>query len=100
MCGIAGLIGWKGNENNISNIISKMQNSLYHRGPDNNGLWFSRTDRVYFVHTRLSILDLSNAGTQPMKSSCGRFIITYNGEIYNHLDLRKLLESIKSMPQG
>ena len=95
MCGIAGLIGWRGDDDKISGIISKMQNSLHHRGPDSNGVCFSKIDRVYFAHTRLSILDLSSAGKQPMISSCGRFIITYNGEIYNHLELRKLLKSIK-----
>lgn len=60
---------------------------LKHRGPDDNGIYTD--DNITLAHTRLSILELSQLGHQPMASSCGRYIIAYNGEIYNHLQLRK-----------
>ncbi len=93
MCGIAGIVGLEGTENEISNIIRGMQSSLYHRGPDSKGSWSSTKDKISLIHTRLSILDLSKSGNQPMHSSCGQYIISFNGEIYNHLELRELLKS-------
>lgn len=93
MCGIAGLIGWSGTNNQLLQLIENMQASLKHRGPDSRGSWISKEDKITFIHTRLSILDLSKTGHQPMHSSCGRYIITFNGEIYNHLELRDLLKS-------
>ena len=95
MCGIAGLIGWSGTDYQQSQIIENMQASLQHRGPDSRGAWISKEDKITFIHTRLSILDLSKSGHQPMHSSCGRYIITFNGEIYNHLELRNFLKSYK-----
>ena len=95
MCGIAGLIGWSGTDHQQSQIIENMQSSLQHRGPNSRGAWISKEDKITFIHTRLSILDLSKTGHQPMNSSCGRYIITFNGEIYNHLELRNLLRSYK-----
>ena len=95
MCGIAGLIGWSGTKNQTSEIIKKIQKSLHHRGPDNRGSWISKEDNVLFIHTRLSILDLTSGGNQPMKSFCGRYIICFNGEIYNHLKLREYLKKHK-----
>ena len=73
-----------------------MSNSLYHRGPDDEGIWEDKVNKIYFAHNRLSILDLSKSGKQPMSSMCDRFIITYNGEIYNHLLIRKLIEKEKN----
>ena len=93
MCGIAGLIGWTGTENQTTDIIKRFQSSLHHRGPDNKGHWVSKVDMISFVHTRLSILDLSNSGNQPMQSSCGRYVIIFNGEIYNHLKIRIVLQN-------
>jgi len=81
MCGIAGIFGAK-SENFTSNAIELLK----HRGPDDKGVYAD--DRVTLIQRRLSILDLSEAGHQPMYSSCGRYIIVYNGEIYNHLALR------------
>ena len=95
MCGIAGLIGWTGTENQISDIIKKFQSSLHHRGPDNKGCWVSKKEMISLVHTRLSILDLSKSGNQPMHSSCDRYTISFNGEIYNHLEIRTILNSYK-----
>ncbi len=99
MCGIAGLIGFEGSENQISNIIGGMQFSLRHRGPDTKGSWSSVKNKIFFIHTRLSILDLSKSGNQPMHSSCGRYTISFNGEIYNHLKLRDMLKSFKKSIQ-
>jgi asparagine synthase (glutamine-hydrolysing) len=92
MCGIAGFID-KGIVNYIPNkILFKMGNVVLHRGPNDNGEWFDSKFQIGFAHRRLSIQDTSVAGHQPMFSKSGRFVIIFNGEIYNHLSLRKLLE--------
>ena len=91
MCGVAGY--WNINrifDNSEDYSISK---SLRHRGPDDFGVWKDKKKGIALIHTRLSILDLSSAGHQPMQSNCGRYIISYNGEIYNHLDIRKELKN-------
>lgn len=87
MCGISGYYS-KSSPITVD-TINKMNSAIFHRGPDNSGVWKDKETGVFFGHQRLSILDLSPAGHQPMQSSSGRYIITYNGEIYNHLDLRK-----------
>ena len=86
MCGITGLILSDGviQKHNLSDMIS----SLSHRGPDSNGIWINENQNFGIGHTRLSILDLSSAGSQPMHSKNNRYIISFNGEIYNHLDIR------------
>lgn len=82
MCGIAGVIGSK-----ISrNVIAKMISALKHRGPDGDGYY--QDNDVTLIHTRLSILDVSDNGAQPMHSSDGRYTIVFNGEVYNHIELR------------
>ena len=92
MCGIAGVLG----DNLIHDEVSnKFIDALTHRGPDSNGSWISQEDRVLLAHTRLSIQDLSENGNQPMVSSTGRFIISFNGEVYNHYELRSKVETIK-----
>lgn len=87
MCGIIGSIGLKFKPN----IFLEALSSLAHRGPDDNGYeYFKINDKdVWFGHTRLSILERSAAGKQPMTSKDRRWCITYNGEIYNHNELRK-----------
>jgi asparagine synthase (glutamine-hydrolysing) len=70
-----------------------MTATLAHRGPDDEGVWVDRQARIALGHRRLSIIDLSPAGHQPMVSPTGRFVITLNGEIYNYGDLRKELEA-------
>ena len=89
MCGIAGYISKRYlPENTINQMIDKLK----HRGPDSSGIWKNSQMNIFLGHTRLSILDLSSAGSQPMVSGSGRFVISFNGEIYNHIRLRKLLE--------
>jgi len=69
-----------------------MTNLIAHRGPDSNGYWVSNPDKIFIGHRRLSILDLTDKGKQPMTSSCGRYVISYNGEVYNFQILKKMLE--------
>ena len=73
------------------NSLKEMTSSLSHRGPDSHGYWSSEENNIYFGHRRLSILDLSKHGDQPMTSSCGRYVITFNGEIYNFKELSREL---------
>ena len=99
MCGIAGLFRpGGGEEGELSAIAKSMTDALAYRGPDAEGYWSSASAGVAFGHRRLSILDLSSAGSQPMHSDCGRFTVTFNGEIYNHLDIRTELEAAGAAP--
>mgnify|MGYP001500011192 CR=1 FL=1 len=89
MCGIVGLwINSSSDYQNLDKLITPMISSLSHRGPDADGMWIDKKTNLAFGHRRLSILDLSSAGSQPMESQHGRYIITYNGEIYNHDQIR------------
>jgi len=93
MCGIIGQINYlKSNNINVFENTKKLIKKLVHRGPDDQGIWLNETKDVCFGHTRLSILDLSEKGKQPMISKNLRYVISYNGEIYNHLILRKKLQ--------
>ncbi len=95
MCGIAGIISAKGVE---QRLLEGMTNAVGHRGPDDIGLWIE--EGVGFGHRRLAIVDLSPAGHQPMLSSDGRFVLTFNGEIYNHAEIRAELEARGAVPDG
>lgn len=97
MCGIAGLIDLETSQSDLRATAGGMTNSLAHRGPDAGDVWVG--EGIALGHRRLSILDLSPAGAQPMHSACGRFVIAYNGEIYNHLELRRGLEAAGAVPQ-
>ena len=93
MCGIAGIYKDKYQNNfDFESVLHNMCNALKHRGPDLQEYWLEKEDNIGLVHTRLSILDLSETGSQPMHSHCGRFVLVFNGEIYNYLDLRVKLE--------
>lgn len=89
MCAIAGLITKAGNPPNEERV-RRMTKALAHRGPDGEGIW--SLGGVCFGHRRLAIIDLSDAGKQPMHTEDGRFSVTYNGEIFNYRELRKELE--------
>jgi asparagine synthase (glutamine-hydrolysing) len=95
MCGIAGFLGYRHlQENAILATVRRMGEAIRHRGPDDSGVWTDEAAQVALVHRRLSILDLSPAGHQPMVSASGRYVMVFNGEIYNHLDLRAELEKV------
>ena len=94
MCGIAGFQIFKNNlDIDCTKKIKEITEVINHRGPDSEGFWSCDKEQIYFGHKRLSIIDLSIKGKQPMISNNGRFIITYNGEIYNYKNLKKLLEN-------
>ncbi|TVR84966.1 MAG: asparagine synthase (glutamine-hydrolyzing) [Saprospirales bacterium] len=94
MCGIAGLINANLSAESLDKVVSRLQIALQHRGPDDQGKFIASDLQVALVHTRLSILDLSSAGHQPMTSSDGRYWISFNGEIYNFRQLRSELEGV------
>lgn len=87
MCGIFGFVGHLPRQ-----LAQHCTETLAHRGPDGEGLW--QQDGITLGHRRLAILDTSNAGHQPMVSQGGRFVLTYNGELYNYLELRRELETM------
>jgi asparagine synthase (glutamine-hydrolysing) len=93
MCGIAGFVDASSSvtADEWPAILDRMGNALAHRGPDDSGVWLDRDTGVGLSHRRLSILDRSPAGHQPMASASGRYVLAFNGEIYNHLDLRDQL---------
>ncbi len=90
MCGLAGFLASSSVEDVI---LCKMANNIAHRGPNGSGHWIDSFSGVGLAHQRLAILDLTNAGAQPMASPGGRYVIVFNGEIYNHLMLRDLLQN-------
>lgn len=94
MCGLTGFYQGSifSSADTVQEHLKKMTDAIRHRGPDSEGFWHDLDDGIAFGHRRLSILDLSDAGHQPMLSDDGRYVIAFNGEIYNHLDLRKQLE--------
>lgn len=94
MCGIAGFCNLKGD---VRNNIERMNRRMNHRGPDSSGVWVSEDRAVTLGHQRLSIVDLSESGSQPMESRSGRYVIAFNGEIYNYKKIAdKLLKEEKT----
>jgi len=96
MCGFVGILGGDAllGDQGDEALIRSMTDTIMHRGPDDDGYWCDSKKHISLGHRRLSIIDLSNAGHQPMKSVGGRFMIVFNGEIYNHLSLRKELQGM------
>ena len=89
MCGFTGILNLKGDL--ISpRFLKKMTHELSHRGPDGEGYWID--GQMGMGHRRLAVIDLSEAGKQPMYTSDSRFVLAYNGEIYNYLEYKKKLE--------
>jgi asparagine synthase (glutamine-hydrolysing) len=102
MCGFAGFLDTHGKACSPvewPQALARMGNAIAHRGPDDHGEWCDAPAGIGLAHRRLSILDLSPAGHQPMASASGRFVIAFNGEIYNHLELRAALSPGPS-PRG
>ncbi len=94
MCGIAGIVDLKSAEPKTDmDVLKKMSDVITHRGPDSDGQWQSPDRRCGLAFRRLSIIDLSEAGNQPMSTPDGRFTIVFNGEIYNHREIRNDLEA-------
>jgi len=96
VCGLSGLVLCKNRIGGVSltDAITKMNEALYHRGPDDQGIWLDRENNIALGHRRLAVIDLSEKGKQPMVSACGRYVIVYNGEIYNFRSIRKELEKV------
>ena len=99
MCGISGIINLSENSKYLQNKekIELMTNSINHRGPDSKNFWTSECKKIFFGHNRLSIQDLSAKASQPMVSATGRYVIVYNGEIYNHEELRIKINNYKKI---
>ena len=92
MCGVNGIFNISGNiSDDINVLIGRMNDCIAHRGPDDSGTWRNDNDRVYLGHRRLSIIDLSTAGHQPMLNEHGSALI-FNGEIYNYRELQALIK--------
>jgi asparagine synthase (glutamine-hydrolysing) len=96
MCGIAGYLGGvpPSEPNGLNITLTKMLSAIHQRGPDSDGAWYEPSQQIAIGQKRLAIVDLSAAGAQPMPSACGRYVISCNGEIYNHLKLRAQLPSV------
>ena len=94
MCGLAGFVEPNGfNPEYAHQIGLQMSQAIMHRGPDDFGIWLDSDSGTALIHRRLAIVDLSEAGHQPMISASGRYVLTFNGEIYNHSQLRAALEA-------
>ncbi len=101
MCGIAGFLTLQPtNAERAENDLRNMARAIEHRGPDAEGFWQDATAGAALCHRRLSIIDLSPLGSQPMRSASGRFVIVFNGEIYNYRDLRRDLQIMGSTFRG
>lgn len=95
MCGLAGMLGPGGAD---TSILERMSRCLVHRGPDGDGMWTDARDEIGLSHRRLAVLGLGEVGAQPMASATGRFVLAYNGEIYNHVELREELATAGLAP--
>jgi asparagine synthase (glutamine-hydrolysing) len=102
MCGIAGFFDRRRpyNRDRLVEVTTAMTESLAHRGPDGQDIWVDPEAGIGFGHRRLAIVDLSPTGKQPMRSASGRYVATYNGEIYNYLELRAELEQAGTSWRG
>ncbi|MDP9360595.1 MAG: asparagine synthase (glutamine-hydrolyzing) [Acidobacteriota bacterium] len=100
MCGIAGFVSFdgEGNADDLRATAERMAGRLAHRGPDDDGNWVDATAGVAFGFRRLRIIDLTEAGAQPMTSASGRYVIVFNGEVYNFERLREELERAAAAP--
>lgn len=94
MCGIVGALVFNNNSFTINEpYLVRMRDTMIHRGPDSAGTWLSQNGQIGLGHRRLSIIDLSEAASQPMSNEDGSLVVCFNGEIYNHMEIRRELES-------
>lgn len=95
MCGIVGALTFKHSTFTVTEpYLTRMRDTMLHRGPDGAGIWIAQDGQVGLGHRRLSIIDLSEAAAQPMCNEDGTLWVTFNGEIYNHAEIRAELEQI------
>jgi asparagine synthase (glutamine-hydrolysing) len=95
MCGIAGALAFRGSHFTISDsYLTRMRDTMQHRGPDGGANWIAPDGRVGLAHRRLSIIDLSTVANQPMSNEDGTLWVVFNGEIYNHAEIRTELERL------
>jgi asparagine synthase (glutamine-hydrolysing) len=100
MCGFAGFLSETPLDPKISGeIVTRMCDAISHRGPDDSGIWNDPKCHITLGHRRLSIMDISKKGAQPMCSVSNRWVIAFNGEIYNHLEIRAYLEDLAVAPK-
>lgn len=98
MCGFAGYFTLGSGEQASEEILQRMSDAIMHRGPDDGGVWIDAGKRLGLSHRRLAIVDLSAAGHQPMTSDAGRYVLVYNGEVYNHQLMRQALLQAGAAP--
>ncbi|MEM9636050.1 MAG: asparagine synthetase B, partial [Pseudomonadota bacterium] len=99
MCGITGYLARPGDNASVMDArVQDMMQAVAYRGPDSQGHWVDPETGIALGHLRLAIVDLSDAGAQPMTSASGRYVMVYNGEIYNYTDLRDELETAGQAP--
>lgn len=94
MCGIVGIFNFNNEDKVNENLLVKMRDIMIHRGPDDFGLWISKNEKVGLAHRRLSIIDTSCKASQPMSNEDNTIFIVFNGEIYNHSEIRPELERL------
>lgn len=98
MCGLAGYFQAHGPIGGLARVLHAMTDAIAHRGPDSQGHWLDADAGIALGHRRLAVVDLSPAGAQPMQSASGRYVMVFNGEIYNHLELRLDLQKAGAGP--
>lgn len=94
MCGFAGFLSQGTALQNAKTVLENMGKAIQSRGPDSGDVWYQNDNKIGLSHRRLAIVDLSAAGAQPMHSVTGRYVVAFNGEIYNHLDIRAELDAL------
>ena len=95
MCGLAGILNLSSNNNHVSEkLLTKVRDTMVHRGPDGGQNWIDEDGKVGLAHRRLSIIDLTDVANQPMSNEDESIWVVFNGEIYNHMDIRKELDEI------
>ncbi|NTU69797.1 asparagine synthase (glutamine-hydrolyzing), partial [bacterium] len=99
MCGFAGIMS-SASGRKLSDDIHRMISVISHRGPDDYGIWLDDEANIALGHRRLAVVDLTDAGHQPMRSLSGRYVMVYNGEIYNHNEIRKKLDNVSDLQSG